>query len=237
MYDPDLQRNPDAQRPLTDSAGLDRLLAMMARWWEGWSLAQIAREHGVRRQRVAAILAGVDCTRLRWCRADQDRPDSGRRAHPLQIAQARQALLERYAHRLTVRQRAALAWQASGLVQVDIARRMGTTPQNLRNLQVAAHRRLERLALRGGGARRSRPARAHGDIEIAWDQLEFPPAPGAVQGRDVVVNGGNMNAPVCIALAPSAVDRRCIRWARRAERIPGRSNALVVATEACMEGD
>ncbi|MCK6458178.1 MAG: hypothetical protein L6Q92_16820 [Phycisphaerae bacterium] len=142
----EIQRPNATATPLTTLSGLDRLLGMMARWWDGGSLAHIARECGVSRQRAAALLATVGCTRAARHRADHDRPDSGRRALAAQVARARADLLDPQAGRLTVRQRAALAWQASGLASVDIARRMGTTPQNVRNLQVAACWRLERLS-------------------------------------------------------------------------------------------
>gem|GEM_PF-3722977 len=126
-------------------ASLDRLLSMMVRWWDGWTIASIAREHHVTRQRAASLLAEVGCTRAQWCRADQDRADSQRRATPASVREARAALLHPLAHRLTVRQRAALAWRALGLASPDIARRMLTTPQNVRHFQIAACRRLKRL--------------------------------------------------------------------------------------------
>ena len=69
-----------------------------------------------------------------------------RRATLNSVAQARRSLLHPKVNRLTVRQRAALAWQAQGLVSVNIARRMATTPQNVRNLIAAARWRLERLS-------------------------------------------------------------------------------------------
>lgn len=85
-----LHRNRGESAPLTNAAGplrsraedealvpcassaaeasLDRLLAMMARWWDGWAVARIAREHGVTRQRAASLLAEVGCTRARLAR-------------------------------------------------------------------------------------------------------------------------------------------------------------------------
>lgn len=164
MKTPDLQRNRGESAPLTNAAGpqrsrealipsatsptdagLDRLLSMMARWWDGWTAARIAREHGITRQRAANLLAEVGCTRAPWCRADHDRADSRRRATPAAVREARAALLHPLARRLTIRQRAALAWRALGLASPDIARRMATTPQNVRHFQIAACRRLKRL--------------------------------------------------------------------------------------------
>lgn len=142
----ELRRSDARVSLLTGPQHLDRLLAIMASWWDGWSRTRIAREHGISRQRVAALLAGVGCTRELWNTADHERPDSPHRSARPQVARAREALLHPLACRLTVRQRAALAWQAQGLVLVDIARRMRTSPQNVRNLQVAGRWRLERLS-------------------------------------------------------------------------------------------
>lgn len=137
--------SPAAPGSSIAEARLDRLLAMMARWWDGWTIARIARECAGTRQRAASLLADVGCTRARWCRADHDRADSRRRASPAAVREARVALLHPQAHRLTIRQRAALAWRALGLASPDIARRMLTTPQNVRHFQIAACRRLKRL--------------------------------------------------------------------------------------------
>lgn len=112
-------RVTEGPSPLTTSRDVDRLLEMMARWWEGWSLARIARAGGISRQRVATILRSVGCTRKLWCLSDHGRPDSPRRALPQRVARAREALLHPLARRLTVRQRAALAWQAQGLILAD----------------------------------------------------------------------------------------------------------------------
>lgn len=191
----DLQRNPNGSAPLTNAAGpqrsrvaadphaapgasaaeatLDRLLAMMARWWDGWTIARIAREHDITRQRAAALLAEVGCTRARWCRADHDHADSRRRAMPAAVREARAALLHPLAHRLTVRQRAALAWRALGLASPDIARQMLTTPQNVRHFQIAGWRRLKRLerARREENVRERWRAQNGDDIHIEWREF------------------------------------------------------------------
>lgn len=146
MAQKDLPHGSDAPEPLTTPAALDRLLAIMARWWEGWGLTRIGREHGLSRQRIAVLLSQAGCTRALWTRADHDRPDSRRRATADRVANARQALRHPLAGRLIIRQRAALAWQAQGLVLVDIARRMRTSPQNVLHLQVAGRWRLQRLS-------------------------------------------------------------------------------------------
>ncbi|MBI5866106.1 MAG: hypothetical protein HZB38_16680 [Planctomycetes bacterium] len=198
----DLQRNRGTSAPLTNAAGthgalantesvaphasspaevnLDRLLSMMARWWDGWTIARIAREYRVTRQRVASLLAEVGCTRVRWHRAHHARADS-RRATSAAVREARAALLHPLTHRLTVRQRAALAWRALGLASPDIAQRMLTTPQNVRYFQIAACRRLKRLErvrheelVREG--RRARYANATrsgngNDIRVEWGDL------------------------------------------------------------------
>lgn len=156
------------KRNLTRIEAVERLLAMMARWWDGWPMARIGREHGISRQRVGAVLATVGCSRALWRRADHDRPDSGRRALPQHCDRAREALLHPLARRLTTRQRAALAWQAQGLALTDIARRMRTTPQNVRCFRVAARMRLDRLG--SVPHRLAHPGRTGGDDigELDW---------------------------------------------------------------------
>ena len=143
------QAAADPKRNLTKAVALDRLMSLMELWWRGRSLADIGRTYGISRQRVAAILGRVGCTRVLWRMTDHERPDSKRRGWRHGMAKAHAALLHHpLAHRLTVRQRAALAWQAQGLALPDIARRMRATSQNVRCLQVAAHWRLERLSKR-----------------------------------------------------------------------------------------
>lgn len=136
-------------RKLAKSAALDRMLDMMQLWWEGRSMADIGRAYGISRQRVGSILAKVGCTAALRRMADHERPDSKRRGWRHGADRACVALLHPLARRLTIRQRAALAWQAQGLALPDIARRMRATSQNVRGLQVAGHWRLERLTKRG----------------------------------------------------------------------------------------
>ena len=149
MSHDELQPPVTAEPLLTISARLERLFSLMVAWWAGLTLAEMAREHGLSRQRVGKLLAGVDCTLAARRRADHDRPDTPQRACAARVAAARAALLHPRACRLTVRQRAALAWQAQGLVLVDIARRMSIAPRGVCRLQAAAHRRLARLAPAG----------------------------------------------------------------------------------------
>ena len=170
----ELQRSARDQHLLTNPARLDRLLGMMARWWAGWSLARIAREYRMTRQRVAALLAQVGCTRSRRFQANRERPDSRRRATNSHVAEARADLLHPLASRLTVRQRAALAWRAQGLVLADIARRLATTPQNVRHLIVAARWRLERLS-------RPKPPKRPQSLRLPR-AVDAPPPP---RGEDI----------------------------------------------------
>jgi hypothetical protein len=53
-------------------------------------------------------------------------------------------LLHPKASRLTVRQRAAVAWTAMGLSSRDIAKRMGVTGQRVRSMLTAVEMRLRR---------------------------------------------------------------------------------------------
>lgn len=182
----DLPINRD--RNLTATAALDRLLAMMKLWWEGRSMADIAGAYGISRQRVAAILARVGCTRALWRMTDHERPDTKRRGWRHGMEKARAALLHPLAHRLTIRQRAALAWQAQGLALPDIARRMRATSQNVRGLQVAAYWRLERLAKR----------------EMPKDNIDIGMIEWGDVARGIESFPGRSNAPVTEALAEKA---------------------------------
>jgi len=232
-------RERDANR-LTNAPELDRLLRTMARWWDGWTYQQIADAEGISRQRVGRLLAQVGCTRALWRKANRTRRDSGFTALPMHIADARDALMHPRARRLTVRQRAALAWLAQGLRQSDIARRMVTTPQNVRNLLVAARWRLERLSRpkrrkrAGQRVQRAAPGVAPpaGDegVAIDWDGLldgiDAPRSP--VNKRDGNGDGG--------AARGGLADRRHV-CARRARGGGGtRSRRLAPGQRRCCPG-
>jgi DNA-binding CsgD family transcriptional regulator len=132
-------------RQLMDGRNLDRLFAMMRAWWEGRTLREIAREHGISRQRVGKILASVACTRDVLRKARRDLPTSWRRSHQMQIDEAVRALLHPMSGKLTARQRAALAWKAQGLVLVDVAHRMATTVHGVHAMTYGAKQRLAKL--------------------------------------------------------------------------------------------
>ncbi|GAF67364.1 unnamed protein product [marine sediment metagenome] len=122
---------------------------MMARWWDGWTLRQVAEEHGISRQRVHVLLMSVACTRKVRDLADTDGTDSGHRARADHVDRAWELLSHRIAHRLTPRQRGVLAWRTQGLVPIDIARRMGCRVQTVHDLLVAARRQLTRMETSG----------------------------------------------------------------------------------------
>lgn len=151
-----LERQAHVVTPLQSEAALDRLMDMMVRWWEGQSMLEIGRAHGVSRQRATWLLARVACTQaLRRQPAPGD-SDSGRAADVALAELARAALLHPLAWRLTARQRGVLAWQAQGLVLFNIARRMRCSVWSVHRHIISGHRRLEELAARGVG--RSEPA-------------------------------------------------------------------------------
>jgi DNA-binding CsgD family transcriptional regulator len=175
----------DRNRNLTKPAALERLLAMMELWWQGKSLADIARGHGISRQRPGTILARDGCTRALWRIADNERSDSSRCGWRHGMERARAALLHPLAHRLTVRQRAALAWQAQGLALPDIARRMRATSQNVRCLQQAGYWRLERLSQR----------------KMPRDGIDIGPIEWADVARLAEMSSGRSNASITEALA------------------------------------
>lgn len=188
----ELSQSKARTKVLSNVSDLDRLLRIMARWWDGWTWEQIAQEHDISRQRVGRLLARVGCTRALWRRADHRRGESRRQVLASQAAAARDVLLHRYTQRLTVRQRAALAWRAMGLGSVETARRMATTPTNVRSLLVAARWRLERLS-RPRLRKRRRERIPRGDaarvaadpIAIEWQRLFF----GASQSAPPKVDG------------------------------------------------
>lgn len=146
MENLDLWKFSRDDRLLTDASSLARLLSLMAAWWEGQGLARMAASHDLSRQRVAAILARVKCTRAAWHRAGRDKPASKRRAVPNAVERARAALLHPLEPKLTPGQRAALAWKAAELVDVEIARRMGITGARVRQHIIGGIWRLDRLA-------------------------------------------------------------------------------------------
>jgi len=176
----DFSQSKARTKVLSNVSDLDRLLRIMARWWRGWNSARIAREQGLSRQRVGRLLTRVGCTRGLWQRADHRRTGTTRRVLASHVVVAREALLHRCAGRLTVKQRAALAWRAMGLGSVETARRMATTPTSVRNLIVAARWRLERLSrpkrkragmrVQRAASGMSPPAGDEG-IAIDWDRL------------------------------------------------------------------
>ena len=141
-----LERPAHVAIPLTNAALLARLMDMMLRWWEGQSIAEIGRAHGVSRQRATWILDRVACTQTLRREPVPFGTDSCRCASPERAEFARLALLHPLAWRLTAKQRGALAWQAQGLVMLNIARRMRFSIQSVQYHIASAHRRLLQLA-------------------------------------------------------------------------------------------
>ena len=119
------------------------LMALMRAWWSGTSVAAMAQMHGLSARRVRAILRSVGCC-AQSGRGQGVAPDS-RRSVPQQRTQAALAMMGHFRFaQLTVRQRAAVAWTATGLSSRDIAKRMGLTGQRVRMLVAAAGNRLRR---------------------------------------------------------------------------------------------
>lgn len=153
----------------TATHGTDRVTRMMARWWEGRSLAEMASEFAVSRTRVRAILRRVGCTEALRS-PHRRRADSTRKAPQPQVLRARAVLSHPLFNRLTSRQLAAVAWTAQGLNSRDAAWRMGVAPQRVRALLVASQRRLERRCRRHSSADADRPEPS--DLPpLTWDGL------------------------------------------------------------------
>ena len=123
-----------------------RLLRVMSQWWDGCRVVEIAQEHGVSRQRVYALLASVGYRwqLRRWKRVSRYADPSWR--PPVDdVAKARTAVEHPAFHRLTTRQRGALAWRALGLNLPEISEHMGCYPSATRDILMAAHWRMEQL--------------------------------------------------------------------------------------------
>jgi len=139
----ELRQNRRDADLFTAPKSIERLLDLMARWWNGESLAQMASVHGISRQRARAILQRAGCKQaLRSAKHDR-RPDSSHRPPPARVEMVNRILAHPRVHRLTVRQLAVVAWTAQGLMSRDIAKRMQITPQSVLQLLVVAQRRME----------------------------------------------------------------------------------------------
>ena len=139
------RKNNARKSPPMTPANLDRLFAMMRDWWREVPLAEIARKHGVSRQRVSKLLAGVSCTGIYSRKARRDLPDSKRGEQANMADEARMLLLHPFAWKLTPRQRGALAWRAQGNTLLDAAHRMGCTTQAVFAMLWGAKEKLFRL--------------------------------------------------------------------------------------------
>lgn len=135
---------PKSDSPALYTPAVARQLALLECWWNGWSLQQMGDAQGITRARVAAILREVGCRAGRCPDQAQRHPDSRRPVPAPRIARARALLAHPKVARLTVRQRAAIAWTALGLSSRDIAKRMGVTGQRVRCLLVSSEARLQR---------------------------------------------------------------------------------------------
>ena len=143
MTNKDLHPKMHLQKSYTPDA--QRLLAMMQGWWTGLSLAALAKTHGITRGRASQILQSVGCRT--GARCEQVTPDSRRSGPPERAADAMAMLGHWRFTRLTVRQRAAVAWTATGISSRDISKRMGISGQRVRMLMVSARARLLRPKL------------------------------------------------------------------------------------------
>ena len=129
---------------LTDrTARVERLLHMMDLWWNGASLRQIGLEHEISRQRVFVILSRVGCRGGMMRATDYGTFDSWRRAPADRVVEARALLANPRSCRLTVLQRGAIAWLASGLTTTDIARRMNRCSRGVCDFLNGGHWKME----------------------------------------------------------------------------------------------
>lgn len=177
MANRDLRTKLQSADPFTPCENSDRLPQVMARWWEGWSLAQMAEYFGISRARVRILLLRVGCIQKLRSPDRPRRPDSGRAAPPARVTWAQSLLSEPLARRLTPRQLAAIAWSALGLNLVDAAKRMGVSPQRVAHLLAAVRFRVEKQAARTAlaalpaDAGNTDPQDQAALIDLRWDGL------------------------------------------------------------------
>lgn len=157
----------DIESVMSTNPGLNRLLRIMACRWAGASLATIAAQEGISRQRVHQILASVDLNDSIRSQPSSSPADTGRGASNKQVAQALAVLTHPLAHQLTARQRCALAWRAQGLGSVAIGRRMEVTPQAVIALESSAVAGLERTVFR---RQQKEWAEKQGPVAGDWDE-------------------------------------------------------------------
>jgi hypothetical protein len=126
------------QYPCTEcppAGGVDRLLWIMARWWEGWSLRRQAAVLEISPTRVRYLLLRAGCEE--WLRSPARRArwkPKARGASRQRQMQARAALVGWRSDRLPVNQRGALAWTAMGRSAGETAWRLGITVAKVRKL-------------------------------------------------------------------------------------------------------
>jgi len=176
MSKQDLYANLQVAALCTPEAKIAKLLALMAAWWEGWSLARMASVYGLSRSRVAVILRSVGC-KAGAARGGRSERRGRRRAskttpHRIpqnRIANVRTILAHPKAARLTTRQRAAVGWTALGLSSRAAAERMSITPQRVRNLLAAVEVRLRRQRRRDTPVLPGNTSDQLSALALCWD--------------------------------------------------------------------
>ncbi len=156
-----IRRKATVPKVLTNNAErAERLLCTMRDWWDGCRVVEIAHEHGISRQRMYALLASVGCHwRLRRQKRVSRYADPTWRPPAEDVARARAMVEHMGFRRLTVRQRGAVAWRASGLNLPEISERLGSYPSVTRDTLMAAYWRMEQLMWKAehGSRRRLEP--------------------------------------------------------------------------------
>ena len=124
----------------------ERLLAIMQSWWDAERVITIAKGHNVTRQMIYRVLSSTCCDwRIRRCkRARRDDGDVDRLPESA-VAEARSIVASPFFMRLTTRQRAVVAWRATGAGMWATARRMGSCPSVVRDTLISAMWKIDRL--------------------------------------------------------------------------------------------
>jgi DNA-binding CsgD family transcriptional regulator len=129
----------------------ERLLTIVSRWWEGWSLRKQARVLGISHTRIRYMLRHAGCDeRLRRGARLQPGPRGFRNTTLAGQERAFEILSRSHTGRLPAQQRGVLAWTALGLPAPEISRRLGLSPAKVRNLLLSADRPARKRVSLGG---------------------------------------------------------------------------------------
>ncbi len=175
----------------------ERLCDLMAQWWAGWSLGQMARAHGISRQRAHYLLMSVGCAARLRAQCGEARNEGARHHDRNEVIEAKVMMAGAAWPRLTLKQRAAVAWLASGMGTAGIATRMGTSQSGVCNLIEAAHWRIlgQQAAAEKGGVP---------ELSVRIEPVEPPLALARMESEPAIIAA--VATPLPIDDAPEKIE-------------------------------